>query len=178
MKYVALLRGINVGGNNRVSMQELKVLFEKAGMEQPRTYINSGNVLFGSKLTSKAKIAATVEAAFKTTLGFGVSILIFSGDEITAINKALPTDWSNDGAMKSDVIFLAPAIDKPSIVNELTIKSGIDDARYVPGAILWGMDRKFATKSGLYKLVGAPIYKQMTVRNCNTLRKLASLLED
>ena len=50
MKFIALLRGINVGGNNKVSMSELKVIFEQAGMQNVSTYINSGNVIFESNI--------------------------------------------------------------------------------------------------------------------------------
>ncbi len=178
MKYVALLRGINVGGNRKVSMSELKALFEKAGMEQVKTYINSGNVVFTSSVKAKQKLTTTLEAACKSAFGFDITILIFSSSEIATIAQQLPDSWSNDGTMKSDVIFLWPQVDHPDIVNKLTIKPGVDTVLYTPGAVLWGMKRELATKSGLYKLVGTPIYKQMTVRNCNTLRKLAALLAD
>jgi len=178
MKYVALLRGINVGGNHKVSMQELKLLFEKTGMEQVKTYINSGNVVFSSEVKSKATLTDALQTACKTAFGFDIAILIFSADEIAAIAKKLPDSWTNDGVMKCDVIFLWPEIDHPDIVNKVTIKPDVDDVRYTPGAILWGMQRELATKSGLYKLVGTALYKQMTVRNCNTLRKLASFLAE
>ena len=57
MKYVALLRGINVGGNNKVSMTELKTCLEEAGFENVSTYINSGNVLFESEANDAVKLA-------------------------------------------------------------------------------------------------------------------------
>ncbi len=176
MIYVALLRGINVGGNNKIDMKELKAVFEQAGMQAVATYINSGNVVFTSDLKSKTKLADTLEKAIKTKFGISVPVLIYSKADILSIAQVLPDSWVNDNTMKCDVMFLWKAIDNPKIVEHVTIKPGIDTVRYVPGALLWSVDRKHVTKSGLMKLVGTDTYKQMTIRNCNTLRKLAELM--
>jgi uncharacterized protein (DUF1697 family) len=66
---------------------------------------------------------------------------------------------------------------RPAILKELTIKPEIDDVRYVSGAIIWGVVRDKVTRSGLMKLAGTPLYKRMTIRNCNTTRKLLELME-
>ena len=178
MTYIALLRGINVGGNNKIPMSELKEIFEQAGMHTISTYINSGNVLFQSDESNKTVLAAILEEAIALRYGFAVKVLVLAKQDMLAIAKALPKEWTNDTTMKCDVLFLWESIDSPDIVKEFTIKAGIDTVKYVPGAVLWAIDRKQATKSGLYKIVGTPIYKQMTVRNCNTLRRLVILLND
>lgn len=69
MIYIALLRGINVGGNNKVAMLELRSVFEQAGMKNVTTYINSGNVIFESEL-SKNKLASMLELAIEQKFGF------------------------------------------------------------------------------------------------------------
>ena len=92
------------------------------------------------------------------------------------LSRHCPTDWSNDESAKCDVMFLAEEIDSPDILARLTIKPDIDEVRYVPGAVLWRVERPKATRSGMLKLVGTELYAQMTVRNCNTARKLGALV--
>lgn len=176
MTYVALIRGINVGGKNKISMRELKQAFEQAGMEAVSTYINSGNVLFRSDLISKTDIILLLEKAIKTTFGFAATVVVLSQDSVAAIAKALPDSWVNDAGMKCDVLFLRDEIDDSEIVKRLALKPGIDNVLYVPGALLWSIDRLNLSKSGISKLLGTDLYRQMTIRNCNTLRKLALLV--
>lgn len=177
MKYVALLRGINVGGNAKVSMQALRQMAEEAGLQNVRTYINSGNLLFESSL-KKSDVTSTLQKALHKTFGWEIALILYTSEEIAAIAKALPQNWSNDTSMKCDVLFLSDEINNEETLSMLRVKEGIDTAQFTPGAILWAIDRKNATKSGLYKIVGTPLYKKMTVRNCNTLRKLNLLLQD
>ena len=177
MVYVALLRGINVGGKNKVDMKQLKAAFEEAGMTSVRTYINSGNVIFASGMRSRARLAEVLESAIADRFGFHVRVLVRDRKAMRAIGDALPKTWVNDATMKCDVMFLWDEVARPSIVKELTLKPGIDDVKYVAGAILWRCDADKVTRSGLMKLAGTPLYKQMTVRNCNTTRKLIELME-
>lgn len=178
MIYVALLRGINVGGKNKVDMKELKAVFEDAGMTAVRTYINSGNVIFSSRARSATKLADGLEEAVAASLGVSIRVLVRNLESMRAVGAALPAEWVNDTTMRCDVMFLWAQVDRPSVLDELTIKSEIEDVRYVPGALLWRVDRDGVTRSGLAKLVGMPLYKQMTIRNCNTTRKLIELMED
>lgn len=178
MKYVALLRGINVGGNNKVPMKELKACFEHVGFDQVKTYINSGNVLFESSPTKPAEIADILEKEIKERFGFEVHVLVYNSDDFLNISSALPSSWSNDEKMKCDVLFLWKEVDRPDIVEKLIIKPGVDEIKYVPGAAIWMIDRKNVTKSGQMKLSGTEIYKKMTIRNCNTVRKLSDLIEN
>jgi uncharacterized protein (DUF1697 family) len=175
--YVALLRGINVGGKNKVDMNQLKAVFTEAGMASVTTYINTGNVVFSSRARNHARLAARLEKAIAGHFGFHVKVLLRDLDGIRGVIDALPPDWVNDKAMKCDVMFLWEQADHPRVLDDLTIKPSIDDVRYVPGAIIWKVDRPDVTKSGMMKLVGTPLYQQMTIRNCNTARKLLELME-
>jgi len=176
MKYVALLRGINVGGKNKVPMSQLKLVFEAIGGTNVRTYINSGNVIFEHH-ESQAKLVRNIEKAIAQSFKFSVDIVVVSAERLQAIARELPDDWQNDSTMKCDVIFLRPDVDAPRVLDQLTIKPEIDTVRYLPGAILWSVERNLVTRSGLMKLAGSDLYKQVTIRNCNTLRKLAALCE-
>ncbi len=175
--YVALLRGINVGGNNKVSMQTLKEVFEKAGMESVITYINSGNVIFKSKLSDPHKISEILEAAIHHQFKFNIKVVIKEMRTIKKIVETLPDSWKNDAEMKCDVMFLWNEVDKKEVIEDLTINSDIDNVKYVEGAVLWMVDKKNVTRSGIMKLVGTKLYSQMTIRNCNTARKIYSLME-
>ncbi|MPZ73925.1 MAG: DUF1697 domain-containing protein [Nitriliruptorales bacterium] len=177
MIYVALLRGINVGGKNKVDMKEFKAVFEEAGMISVTTYINSGNVVFSSRSRSRTKLAASLEEAIAAHFGFHIKVLVRDLDRIRAVVDAISPDWVNDKNMKCDVMFLWEEVDRPDVLDDLTIKPAVDDVRHVPGAFIWKVDRANTTKSGMMKLVGTPLYQQMTIRNCNTTRKLLELME-
>ena len=178
MTYVALLRGINVGGNRAVSMKTLKAVFEAAGMTDVRTYINSGNVLFSTKLRSRERIASRLEKAIEKEFGFAVAVLVVSETQLATIVAAIPVRWTNDEAVRCDVLFLWDDVDRDTILGELPVREGIDTVRYAPGAVIWRIDRKNIAKSRMAKLVGTALYKRMTIRNCNTARKLLALMED
>lgn len=176
MIYVALLRGINVGGNNKVNMPQLKAAFERIGLENVRTYINSGNIVFRDTSNAPGKLVDLIERTIHEEFGFRVSVLIRDINAIRTVIEALPDDWSNGQTMKCDVLFLWDDIDQEDILNQLIVKPGIDTVRYVPGAILFAVDRTNVTKSGLMRLIGTPLYKRMTIRNCNTTRKLFEIM--
>lgn len=178
MVYIALLRGINVGGNSKVDMKVLKKVFEDAGLQEVKTYINSGNVIFKEDNSSKEDLVKNLETAIEHEFGFYIKVLIKDFNEIKEINNSLPKDWVNDNQMKCDVMFLWEDVDKKEVLNEVIIKSEIDDVKYVNGAILWRVDRDKVTKSGMLKIVGTKLYKQMTIRNCNTLRKVYKIMQD
>ncbi len=177
MRYVALLRAVNVGGNNKVTMPDLKDAFEAAGMTAVRTYINSGNVIFASEATDRAGLATTLRDAIRRRAGFDVDLMLRDVEELRAIVGALPDHWRNDSSMRCDVVFLRDGMDAAVVLEELQPRPGIEDALSLPGAIVWRVDRKNATRSRLTRIVGTPLYKQVTVRNCNTARKLLELIE-
>lgn len=175
MKYVVLLRGINVGGNNKISMKDLKLSLEKSGFTNVYTYINSGNVILSSSL-STSEVNDLVETAIKRTFGFDVYVLTISSADFERIANDLPENWTNDTEMRCDCLFLWKEVDSPVVLDSLTIKPDIDRVKYVGGAIFWSVDRKNVTRSGLAKIIGTPLYKKATIRNCNTVRKLTTLL--
>ena len=176
MTYVALLRGINVGGNRKVEMKQLKAVFEQAGMSAVRTYINSGNVIFQSALPA-GELLPVLESAIAAAFGFPVRVILRDAGNIARLAAALPPGWNDGPDAKCDVMFLGEEIDRPEILAQLDIRPGIDDVRYESGAILWYVARSKVTRSGMLKLVGTKLYANMTIRNCNTLRKLDALMQ-
>lgn len=178
MVYVALLRGINVGGGSKIDMKELRTVFEAAGMASPKTYINSGNVVFATDIRDHAKISELLEDAIEARFGFAVRVLVRNVDEIRSVVEALPPDWVDDQTTKCDVFFLWDEVDRPSILGQLDFDPEMEDVRHTPGAVIRRVDRKNASRSRLTRVVGTPLYEQMTIRNCNTARNLLGLMSE
>jgi uncharacterized protein (DUF1697 family) len=174
--HVALLRGINVGGNNTLPMADLRRIFADLGMPGATTYINTGNVVFAGPPTDRVALATTVEQAVEAEFGFRPRVLVCSGDDVRAIAEAIPEDWTNGPAMKSDVVYLIDGVDPADAVAELAPRDGIDHVVLAPGALIWMVARADAGRSGLQRLIGTELYRRSTVRNVNTARRLAELV--
>ncbi len=176
MTYVALLRGINVGGNNKVDMKKLRTTFETLGHSDVVTYINSGNIIFSSPEKSLPKLESALECAIQKDFNLTIRVVLRSKDTISKLTCSIPDKWQNDKDTKTDVLFLWDEVDNKSVLDSLTIRPQIDNVMYTHGAIVWNVDRKDINKSGLLKIVGTPLYKLVTIRNINTLRKLNELM--
>ena len=174
MRYVALLRGINVGGNAIIRMADLKTCVAELGHDGVRTYIASGNVLFDSPERSAAKLDAALERAIERTFGLRVPVVVRSRREIEAIAERIPAEWLRDDGLRVTVAYLLRGADAATIAQGLKPKDGIDRLVAAPGALIWAIRRDALTRTGL-KLIGTPVYKQMTLRNSNTALKLAEL---
>jgi uncharacterized protein (DUF1697 family) len=88
--YISMLRGINVSGQKKIRMADLKSLYESLGFENVQTYVQSGNVVFDSEEQDAIKLRRTIEAQVKSTFGFSVPILIRTGDDFQRIIKRHP----------------------------------------------------------------------------------------
>jgi uncharacterized protein (DUF1697 family) len=174
--YVALLRGINVGGNTLIKMAELKACFEAAGMKDVTTYINSGNVIFRAAKTDPRMLEAKLEAAISKQFGFELYVVVRTYIEITDVLKHLPKSWTGDPALRCYVLFLRHTIDKKGLMNSFTPKPDIDEVHYYPGTIFWSVLMVNRTKSTMTKMMGTKLYKEMTIRNDNTLRKIHAIM--
>ncbi len=175
MKYFALLRGINVGGNCRVEMKKLRTQFESLGFSNVSTYINSGNVVFESPKKPKA-VRDAIVTMFQKEYRFPIPTLVKTQKEMKAIANAIPKSWKQDSKdARSDVAYLFEGADSKDSIALLPMNREVVDIRYVKGALLWNLSRKNYSKARLNKLIGTKIYKLMTMRNVNTARYLASL---
>lgn len=160
-----------------MEMARLKATFEAAGMKGVTTYINSGNVVFNDNRRKAATITKTLEKAIEADFGFAIKVLVRDLPTIRKILKALPDSWTNDSKMRCDVFFLWESFDKKDVLDELKWKPEIEDLVYVPGAVIWRIDRANVNRSRLQKMIGTDLYRGMTIRNCNTVRRLGELME-
>lgn len=175
MKYVALLRGINVGGNHKIDMKKLKAIFEFLGFINVSTYINSGNVIFECS-GDPWELRQKLELSFKKEFSFDIPTLVKTEKEIVDIAEAIPKTWKNDTMQRTDVAFLFPEFDTKKTIDELPVRKEFIDVCYVKGAIYWNVKRENVYKSQLGKLIGHKLYKYMTVRNINTARALGKAM--
>lgn len=176
MVYVALLRGINIGGRSKVEMPRLKQVFEAAGCQNVVTYINSGNIIFSDERLAAA-LVPLLEKAILNEFGLAVRIVLRDYPNIHALCKAIPSDWTNDSQQKTDILFLWPELDNPHVIDSVLHDPAVENVLYIDGALVWNVGRENITRGSGAKLVKTDLYQHITVRNVNTVRKLQSLME-
>jgi uncharacterized protein (DUF1697 family) len=168
MIYVALLRAVNVGGTGKLSMAELRALCESIGFEEPRTYIQSGNVVFRSKLP-EAKVKATLEKALAKKMGKPTKALVRSAKELRATLEHNP--FSAAETNRVIVVFL----------DEAPPKSALRDVRIPGREELEVRGREifvhYPDGQGHSKLK-VPFSDRGTGRNLNTVAKLIDMMPE
>ena len=176
--YVALLRGINVGVQNRVSMADLKTVFEGLGFGSVTTYINSGNIIFTASEADAKDVEKHIESALDAKLKLPVSVLVRSLKDMHELIAHIPKEWTTHATeLKCNVIFLRSEIDQPEIMQQFKPKDGIEVLQYTPGTLLWSANLSTLTKSNMIKLSASPLYKRMTIRFITTTRKIYEIMQ-
>lgn len=177
-RYVALLRGINVGGNNVIKMIALKACFEKQGFADVATYIQSGNVLFSVSASGAAKLALGIEAALAAAFNYKASIVLRTEKEMRAIIARAPAGFGTQpDKYRYDVVFLKAPLTAAAALKDVLMKPGVDQAHAGPGVLYFSRLVAKATSSRLGKVVAMPMYRSMTIRNWNTSTKLLQMLD-
>jgi uncharacterized protein (DUF1697 family) len=175
MVYVAFMRAINVGGKAIISMAVIKEALVEIGLSDVRTYINSGNVIFSTRATDTQKLAARIENALEERTGMPIKVLVMVHKGLKKLVDAIPRNWVDDKTMRTYVLMLWKELDDRKILDRLPVRPGVDNVRYASGAVIWQVERKNVTKSGMSRIIGTPDYKQITIRSANTMRKLYEL---
>ena len=174
MKYVALLRGINVGNGARLPMRELKTTLEDLGLGDVVTYLNSGNAIFSSSM-SAPDLTRLVQAELERVFGAKIPTLIKTSAEMIAIADSIPCEWGSDEGEQTYVAYLFSDVDEPGLVAQLPVRAEYLSIFYTPGAIVWNIKRENYNRSHITKIASHGSYPYMTTRNVNTARKLAAL---
>ena len=175
--FVALLRGVNVGGNNMISMSSLKRSFEAVGFANVTTYINSGNIVFTTKEKDARKLEKRIEQMLSKEYELGSRVVVRSLSEMEQLVKSLPRSWNDDSGWRYNVIFLRHSIDSDAILADLPANSDIEEIVYRPGALLWSAQATEMSRTNLAKLSSRKVFQDMTVRNLNTTKKLCELMK-
>jgi uncharacterized protein (DUF1697 family) len=178
-RYVALLRGINVGGKNLIAMPALKAAFEEDGFDDVRTYIQSGNVVFSTGTSKQAELTRRIERMLRKTFGhYEASVALRSRTQMRSIVARAPAGFGSEPTLyREDVIFLMPRLKARTVVESVPIKEEVDRIWAGTGVVYFSRLTSRAAQSRLSRVVSMPIYQQMTIRNWNTTTKLAELVD-
>lgn len=175
--YVALLRGINVGGRNSIRMPDLVACFAEAGYDEVSTHLQSGNVLFGADRKKGAKLEAQVEAMLEKRFGMPLLVVVRSRDELAQTIDAAPSDHGSP-KVRSDVFFLKHPLTAEQALAEMPeLREGVDSVAPGPGAIYFSRVAAQATKTRIQKFMAMPVFQKVTVRTWGTTVRLLEKLD-
>jgi len=172
-RYITLLRGINVGGNNIIKMTDLKSCFESMGFTGVSTYIQSGNVIFFAGERDKAKLTVKIEKALSEMYGYNSRIVLITYQELEAIVAGAPSGFGKfPGEYKYDVMFLREGLSTGDLIKQIPLKEGVDQVWNGPGVIYFSRLGSESSQSRMSKIITMPFYRDITIRNWNTTSKL------
>ena len=183
MEYVALLRGINVGGKNKVVMSELREQIAAEGFTNVRTYINSGNLLFEAEAgagtnTPCEAVAQTVEDLLARRYDFPIRLALLTAQDYVAELRNLP-DWWHGEVARRDALFYTRGLDSAHVRERIeAMELGDEAVHFGQHAVFWAkFDEKTFLKTAYHKrLLREDFYRQVTIRSGATVERIASML--
>ena len=177
-RYIALLRGINISGKNKISMPELKTALTEKGFADVKTYLNSGNVLFSNDEMDVVKLAERIRTIILENFQLEIPVFVISQDELKGLLSKAPSWWGSDSKDIYDNLIFAIA---PYSIETVAEKIGeptekIEKVQICGNAAFWSFDRKRYAKASWWKKTAAPgIGEMITIRTANTLRKVVEM---
>ncbi|MDD3341676.1 MAG: DUF1697 domain-containing protein [Bacilli bacterium] len=177
IQFVALLRGINISGKNKVPMKELKNSFEELGFKDVVTYINSGNVIFTSDKEDLCYITEKIIDMIKEKFGLEIPVYVISIEELEAILKEAPTWWGNDNKeIYDNIIFILPPTTYEEVFEEIgDAKKEYEQISHYKNTIFWSFTLKDYSKTNWIKTASSKINNRITIRTANTIKKVIEL---
>lgn len=176
MTYVALLRGINVGGKNITKMTALKVCLENAGFDRVETFIQSGNVVFETRQKSTAKLTAQIDTAIDTAFGIDPRVVVLSRDRLKTVLAEAPAAWRSRTDLRMNIAFLRPPVSAAVALKEVDVRPGVDAVEAGAGVLYMSTTLRDLAKSRMSRIVTKPVYQQITIRTYSTCQKIQSLM--
>lgn len=177
-RFALLVRGINVGGKNKVAMADLRQQLTDLGLGQVETYINSGNIFFTTDLP-RTQLAECLSTFFENHYPFIERFSLLSREDYEAECASLPEWWSKEMARK-DVLFYTEGLGRESVEEKLlALDLGEEVLHFGKLAVFWGkFSEESYAKTAYHKhLMKMPFYRQITIRNANTFDKIGRLLK-
>ncbi len=176
MKYVALLRGINVGGNNIIKMEDLKRVFITCGFTKVATLIQSGNVIFESGIQDSLQITEKIEQSLSKAFSYSSTVIIRSQKELKKILYNVPTQWKIEHDLRCYILYVKAPLTAEDVGKEVELHEGIDFLSVGEGVLYMSTTMDGLTKSKFAKLIGKKVYKDVTIRNFKTSRLIEEIM--
>ncbi|KAF1297209.1 hypothetical protein BAU15_06580 [Enterococcus sp. JM4C] len=177
-RYIALLRGINVGGKNQISMAELKNGCEALGYLDVRTHLNSGNLLFSTTIDDTHFLSTTLSTMIKKSFDLDIPVFVIEQTAVQDILKNAPDWWgSTDKGVYDNLIFLIPPLTIENFYAAIgPVNEELEQETSYKESIFWSFDRENSRKTKWWsKTASSKIRGQITIRTANTVRKIATM---
>lgn len=177
-RYIALLRGINISGKNKISMAEFESCFIELGCANVITHLNSGNIVFSIGESIEIALADKIRAMIQERFGLDIPVLVILQEELNNLLSKAPVWWgTDDKEIYDNLIFVMPSV-TPEMIAE---KKGeptkeLEQVYICKNAIFWSFDRKKYAKANWWKkTASAGIGEMITIRTANTLKKIVAM---
>lgn len=177
-RYIALLRGINISGKNKISMSELKKGFIELDFEEVATYLNSGNVIFSSTAYDTGVLSNQIKSMIQDRFGLDIPVLIILQEELKELLKNAPDWWGDDNKeIYDNLIFIMPPLSYEEFYDAVgDPKEEYEKVSPYKNVVFWSFSRKDYQKTYWWsKTASANISDRITIRTANTVRKIAVL---
>lgn len=177
-RYVALLRGINISGKNKISMPELKKGFEELGFAEVNTYLNSGNVIFSSDIDDENILSNEIASMIKDRFQLDIPIFIVLQETLKDLLNHAPDWWGDDNKeIYDNLIFIIPPLSFEEIYEEIgNPKAEYEKVQNYKNVIFWSFSRKDYQKTNWWsKTANSNISDKITIRTANTVRKIVGI---
>lgn len=178
MKYIVLLRGVNISGKNKVSMSKLKQLLEENNYQNVSTYLNSGNIIIESNINNKELIIENISKIIEFNFNIKIPIYIMTVPELEDILNNSPSWWgTTNKEIYDNLIFIIPPTTYEEVYNTIgSPKEDIDQIEEYHNTIFWSFVLKDYHKSTWWiKTASTSITNKITIRTANTMKKLLQL---
>ncbi len=177
-RYISLLRGINVGGKNKIEMSVLKAGFVSLGYQNVITFLNSGNIIFTAENEDPALLTQQISAMIHERFGLEIPVLTILQEDLIAVLAHTPNWWgTDDKKIYDNLIFLMPPLGLAEFYQAMgNVNAQIEQESSDHNLIFWSFVREDYQKSSWWsKTAKKKIKDQITIRTANTVRKIANL---
>lgn len=177
-RYIALLRGINISGRNKVPMAELKKCFEALGFMEVKTCLNSGNVIFSGEEADTAALTDQIERMIQRQFSLKIPVFVIPQEDLADILCHAPGWWGTENTeIYDNLIFILPPATFTDVYQEIgEPKEGLEQIQEYKTAVFWSFHRKDYQKTNWWpKTISADIGSKLTIRTANTVRKIVSV---
>lgn len=177
-RYIALLRGINISGKNRITMSDLKAGFIELGYTAVSTYLNSGNVIFDSGIDNKEELSNAIRFMINKQFELEIPVFVILQEELEEILKNAPEWWGDSSKeIYDNLIFMFPTISYDRFYNEVgNPKEAYEKIYHYKNVIFWSFSRKDYQKANWWsKTANSKVSNEITIRTANTVRKIVNM---